>query len=147
MAIQAYVPTEWFDNTAPAINAANLNHIEQGILNVTEGLTDLESEISRVDDDITALTLRVTQNENDIIALRTDLTAVTDRVTANELAIENNAALLLSQQAEIDALQTAPPAHTHPIGDIVDLQTQLNRKPNGSWNRSGSTLNIDIEGS
>ena len=33
---QEYIPTEWFDNTAPAINAANLNHLEIGIKQATD---------------------------------------------------------------------------------------------------------------
>ncbi len=46
-----------------------------------------------------------------------------------------------------DAIAYAIGHHTHTIAQVSDLQHQLNRKPNGSWSRSGSTLNIDIEGS
>ncbi len=45
MAIQDYVPTDWVDGTAPAINALNLNHIEQGIDNATTAITNIEDKI------------------------------------------------------------------------------------------------------
>lgn len=34
--MNGYVKTTWVDNSTPAINAENLNHIEQGIKNVTD---------------------------------------------------------------------------------------------------------------
>ena len=105
MACLEYVPTEWFDNTAPAINAANLNHIEIGIKSVTDCASGTSDQINNLQQQIDDLENRVA------------------------------------------ALELAPPPHTHPISEVIDLQNQLDRKPNGSWSRSGTTLNIDIEGS
>lgn len=103
MACLEYVPTEWFNNTAPAINASNLNKIELGIKSVTDCVN---SEIDRIDQKLTELETRIEELEN------------------------------------------APVGdHTHPISDVIDLQAELDRKPNGSWSRSGDTLYIDIEGS
>ena len=102
MACLEYVPTEWFDNTAPAINAANLNHIELGIKSVTDCVN---AAFDGYDQIIADLTNRIEQ------------------------------------------LELAPPAHTHPISDVVDLQTELDSKPTGSWSRTDDTLNIDIAGS
>ena len=105
MACLEYVPTEWFDNTAPAINASNLNHIELGIKSVTDCASNMDNNIVDLEQAISDLETRVA------------------------------------------ALEVAPPAHTHPISDVIDLQNQLNSKPTGSWSRSGTTLNIDIAGS
>ena len=47
MAISEYIPTQWVDNAAPAINAANLNHIEQGIkANTDTIINDILPEIN-----------------------------------------------------------------------------------------------------
>jgi len=35
MAMEIYVPTVWVNETAPSIDSTNLNHIEQGIQDVT----------------------------------------------------------------------------------------------------------------
>ena len=59
MAINEYIPTEWVDNAAPAINAANLNHIELGIKNATDETIRLDGEIIRVDGDLGDLEQRV----------------------------------------------------------------------------------------
>jgi hypothetical protein len=45
MALQDYVPTEWVNGTLPAINATNLNHIEEGIDLVTDAVINLESTL------------------------------------------------------------------------------------------------------
>ena len=49
MACQEYIPTEWVDFTAPAINAANLNRIELGIKKVTDCAIELEDTITHLD--------------------------------------------------------------------------------------------------
>ena len=43
MAIPIYNPTSWIDDSVPAINAKNLNKIEQGIKVVTDEVIDLKS--------------------------------------------------------------------------------------------------------
>ena len=51
-------------------------------------------------------------------------------------------------KAYVDAqIQAAIANHTHPISDVTNLQTELDRCPKGSWSRSGDVLTIDIEGS
>ncbi len=42
MAIENYVKTNWIDNAAPAINAANLLNIENGIETATDAIQVLE---------------------------------------------------------------------------------------------------------
>jgi hypothetical protein len=59
MAISEYIPTQWVDNAAPAINAANLNHIEHGIKNDTDETIRIGGEITRIDNEIADLDTRV----------------------------------------------------------------------------------------
>ena len=40
MAIPEYVPTDWVDDSIPALNAFNLNKIESGIKDVTKEVVD-----------------------------------------------------------------------------------------------------------
>ena len=54
---------------------------------------------------------------------------------------------IASLEQRIDALEAEFRAHGHTIGEITNLQYELDRCPKGSWSRSGDTLNIDIEGS
>ena len=43
MAINDYTPTIWVDDSAPDIDAANLNHIENGIKNSTDAIKTIET--------------------------------------------------------------------------------------------------------
>jgi len=45
MATDEYIPTIWVNGTTPAINATNLNHIENGIKNSTDAINELDLEI------------------------------------------------------------------------------------------------------
>ncbi len=42
MALEDYNETAWVNDTAPAINAVNLNNIEKGIFDATEAIQVLE---------------------------------------------------------------------------------------------------------
>ena len=42
--INSYVKTEWVNGQAPALNAANLNKIEQGIYDITEEVKNINVE-------------------------------------------------------------------------------------------------------
>ncbi len=42
MALEDYNETAWVNDTAPAINAENLNNIEKGIFDATEAIQALE---------------------------------------------------------------------------------------------------------
>lgn len=46
--IEDYIPTPWVNETAPAINAVNLSHIESGIFAVTEAVQELQDGSSYV---------------------------------------------------------------------------------------------------
>ena len=45
MAYSEYIPTQWVDGSAPAINAANLNHLEQGIKDATDNTIELDGRV------------------------------------------------------------------------------------------------------
>jgi len=44
-----YIPTQWVNGTAPAINAVNLNNIENGIRDVTECTRELEERVDIIE--------------------------------------------------------------------------------------------------
>ena len=48
--IDSYVKTNWVNGQAPALNAANLNKIEQGIYDVTEEVRNLNSVLDNIAD-------------------------------------------------------------------------------------------------
>ena len=43
MALQEYIPIDWVNGAAPAINATNLKHAEAGIQRVTNIVREMES--------------------------------------------------------------------------------------------------------
>ena len=45
MALLEYIPTQWVNGTAPAINAVKLNHIENGIKEVTDDVILLQTAV------------------------------------------------------------------------------------------------------
>ena len=49
MAFQEYIPTQWVDGTAPAINAQNLNHIEEGIKNAQSDTINLNTRVDVIE--------------------------------------------------------------------------------------------------
>ena len=55
----AYTKTVWVNNQAPAINADNLNKIEQGIFDTDAGVAAANSRIDTTNNNVTALTTEV----------------------------------------------------------------------------------------
>ena len=55
----AYTKTVWVNNQAPAINADNLNKIEQGIFDTDAGVAAANSRIDKTNRNVTALTTEV----------------------------------------------------------------------------------------
>jgi hypothetical protein len=45
----SYTKTTWRDNQSPAINADNLNHIEQGIYDAHDGLASTNNNMELMD--------------------------------------------------------------------------------------------------
>jgi hypothetical protein len=73
MALQEYIPTQWVDNAAPAIDSINLNHIELGIKDVTDTVITFDDELTQLRQEVDALQITVGDMEQDIIQLRTDV--------------------------------------------------------------------------
>lgn len=48
----SYTPTQWVDNSEPDINAANLNKIEQGILQATTAINGAVDAINAINTDL-----------------------------------------------------------------------------------------------
>lgn len=55
----AYTKTVWVNNQAPAINADNLNKIEQGIFDTDAGVAAANGRIDTTNSNVTALTTEV----------------------------------------------------------------------------------------
>lgn len=53
--ITAYVPTTWVDNTEPDIDAEHLNHVEQGIMRVTNLMNSAVDVIKDLQTQVTTL--------------------------------------------------------------------------------------------
>ncbi len=122
-----YVPTQWVDGTAPAINAVHLNHIETGILNVTDDLIVLETQVN--------------DNEADITTLETSMTAVEGRVTTLEGEVATNTANIAVNAADI--VTNAGDIATN-VTNIANLQTEVDNTPSGDWTFDGTTLFITV---
>jgi microcystin-dependent protein len=45
---EEYIPLLWANERAPAINASNLNHIEQGLKKVTDGCIEASAQLEKV---------------------------------------------------------------------------------------------------
>jgi len=74
---EEYIPLEWFNNTSPAINAANLNHLEQGIKKVTDCLNQFADELNQRLDTIED---RINNLETNVPSHTHQLTDVTNLV-------------------------------------------------------------------
>lgn len=87
--IEAYVPTEYVDNSEPDINAEHLNHAEQGIMRVTNLLNAavdvIQGQESRLADAKTkigtaALTGGMTDLSSGVNSLYSNLTTISNRI-------------------------------------------------------------------
>jgi hypothetical protein len=58
-----YIPTTWFNEQEPPINASNLNKIEQGIKMVADCVNELNTVIGQLENDMYVLQQRVDQLE------------------------------------------------------------------------------------
>lgn len=120
--IEAYVPTEYVDNSEPDIDAEHLNHAEQGIMRVTNLLNAavdvIQGQESRLSDAETkvgtaALTGGITDLSSGLNKLNSNMNALTDSsisipsgspVTGNRAGakIYQNSFLVLSGEVGIN---------------------------------------------
>lgn len=93
--VEAYVPTEYVDNSEPDIDAEHLNHAEQGIMRVTNLLNAavdvIQGQESRISDTETkvgtaALTGGMTDLSSGVNSLYSNLTIINyrDKITSSD---------------------------------------------------------------
>lgn len=100
--IEAYVPTEYVDNSEPDLDAEHLNHAEQGIMRVTNLLNAavdvIQGQESRLADAETkigtdALTGGMTDLSSGLNKLNSDLVLYNNPITASIVSANNKLAV------------------------------------------------------
>lgn len=109
--IEAYVPTEYVDNSEPDLDAEHLNHAEQGIMRVTNLLNAavdvIQGQESRLADAETkigtdALTGGMTDLSSGLNAVNSDLHGVHAYTKLSDLGLSNSVTVndILSKMSE-----------------------------------------------
>lgn len=111
----AYTKTTWVNNNTPAINAENLNKIEDGIFNVHQDVTNLDTRVSTNEDDVVTLTNSVTTIENAVTAIENDSDWVLVNTATSLLAGDN--VFVLTSITPVDVTLPESPS----IGDTVRI--------------------------
>ena len=124
--IEAYVPTEYVDNSEPDIDAEHLNHAEQGIMRVTNLLNAavdvIQGQESRLEDTETkvgtaALTGGMTDLSSGVNSLYSNLAGLKDRT----ISIPNSSAVTIKSTRAYDAIMIVGQSGGKTIFDIIPL--------------------------
>ena len=67
--VNKYDKTPWKDGSTPALNAENLNKIEQGISDVTEATNKSIGAVNKLNENVTSLDTNLTAVDNKINSL------------------------------------------------------------------------------
>lgn len=106
-----YVKTAWVDNTIPALDAAHLNHIEDGIEAATQGVSSLEeSKMNKLPSGSNGVFLEA--NNSEIRRTPYTATASAEQVTpsaTNKLLTAAVANGLFAKQADLEKLEAGLP--------------------------------------
>ena len=106
-----YVKTAWVDNTIPALDAAHLNHIEDGIEAATQGVSSLEeSKMNKLPSGSNGVFLEA--NNSEIRRTPYTATASAEQVTpsaTNKLLTAAVANGLFAKQADLEELEAGLP--------------------------------------
>ena len=106
-----YVKTAWVDNTIPALDAAHLNHIEDGIEAATQGVSSLEeSKMNKLPSGSNGVFLEA--NYSEIRRTPYTATASAEQVTpsaTNKLLTAAVANGLFAKQADLEELEAGLP--------------------------------------
>ena len=71
MSIAKYVPTEWENSRAPAINQTNLNKIERGIETVTDETIELRDNPTKAQETVLGVTKMWLTDNNETLNIST----------------------------------------------------------------------------
>ena len=123
-----YSPIDWVDNSAPAINAANLNYMDGGVVQAINAVNDISLEISDIRNDIATLDLTV-QNLVDLSEvygpwvddLRVRMTDVENRLTQVETAINTLDDRVTVVEGDITEINTELGTHDSRITTLENM--------------------------
>ncbi len=164
-----YNPVDWVDNTAPAINAANLRISEQGLVNMAASfddviiyMGDLEQDIYTIDQKVNNL-VQLSQTYGPWVdQLRIDVQNLQDRMTQVENAITTIENDIEKIEGDISTINTELNTHDGRLTTLENLQSQMQQDiidnaqaissltcidvvaPCGAWAWDGSTLSISL---
>ena len=105
----SYTKTTWRNNQSPAINADNLNHIEQGIYDAHDGLASANNNMELMDNRLQA---EIDDANSDISTLESNLAAETSARTQQDSVLS----------ARMDTFTQLPSGSTSGDAELIDIR-------------------------
>lgn len=105
----SYTKTTWRNNQSPAINADNLNHIEQGIYDAHDGLASANNNMELMDNRLQA---EIDDTNSDISTLESNLAAETSARTQQDSVLS----------ARMDTFTQLPSGSTSGDAELIDIR-------------------------
>lgn len=105
----SYTKTTWRNNQSPAINADNLNHIEQGIYDAHDGLASANNNMELMDNRLQG---EIDDANSDISTLESNLAAETSARTQQDSVLS----------ARMDTFTQLPSGSTSGDAELIDIR-------------------------
>ena len=105
----SYTKTTWRNNQSPAINADNLNHIEQGIYDAHDGLASANNNMELMDNRLQG---EIDDANSDISTLESNLAAETSARTQQDNVLS----------ARMDTFTQLPSGSTSGDAELIDIR-------------------------
>ena len=105
----SYTKTTWRNNQSPAINAENLNHIEQGIYDAHDGLASANNNMELMDNRLQG---EIDDANSDISTLESNLAAETSARTQQDNVLS----------ARMDTFTQLPSGSTSGDAELIDIR-------------------------